>query len=42
VAAQAGSVWLSSLLWAPTRATGWMLAKALLVPVIGWRHLFRP
>ena len=42
VAAQAVSVWISSFLWARTRSTGWMLTKALLVPVIGWRHLLRP
>jgi O-antigen/teichoic acid export membrane protein len=41
VVAQIVSVWGSSFAWKKTRATGWMQARALLVPVLGWRHLAR-
>jgi hypothetical protein len=40
--AQALASWLSSFCLAATRETGWMQTRALLVPVLGWRHLRRP
>jgi PST family polysaccharide transporter len=42
VVAQALASWLSSFCLAATRETGWMQTRALLVPVLGWRHLRRP
>ena len=41
VISQALASWLSSFCLAGTRGTGWMQTRALLVPVLGWRHLRR-
>ncbi len=42
VVSQALASWLSSFGLAAVRETGWMQTRALLVPVLGWRHLRRP
>ncbi len=41
VVSQALASWLSSFCLAGTRETGWMQTRALLVPVLGWRHFRR-
>ncbi len=41
VVSQALAAWLSSFCLAATRETGWMQARALLVPLLGWRHFRR-
>lgn len=41
VVSQASAAWLSSFCYGPTRPTGWMQGRALLVPLLGWRYLLR-
>ncbi len=41
VVSQALASWLSSFCSAATREAGWMQARALLAPVLVWRHLLR-
>jgi PST family polysaccharide transporter len=41
VVSQALAAWLSSFCLAATREAGWMQARALLVPVLGWRYFRR-